>query len=105
MPKCELMLTYILGEALQYLPYQTDSSTWKYIILHTVVVCNCGTFDEFDSERYSESFELPVMLSAAILMCFQTGHQGIPESWRKRTLRYPLLLELAENVVQKSQQM
>ncbi|TKS87919.1 Crystallin J1B [Collichthys lucidus] len=38
--------------------------------------------------------------------CFgaQTGLQGIPESWRKRTLRYPLLLELAENVVQKSQQ-
>uniref|UniRef100_A0A3P9P1G3 Crystallin J1B-like n=1 Tax=Poecilia reticulata TaxID=8081 RepID=A0A3P9P1G3_POERE len=38
--------------------------------------------------------------------CFgaQTGLRGIPESWRKRTLRYPLLLELAENVVSKRQQ-
>ncbi|KAI4807001.1 hypothetical protein KUCAC02_017781 [Chaenocephalus aceratus] len=39
--------------------------------------------------------------------CFraQTGLQGIPESWKERTLRYPLLLELAQSVVQKSQQM
>ncbi|PWA25037.1 hypothetical protein CCH79_00016017 [Gambusia affinis] len=39
--------------------------------------------------------------------CFgaQTGLRGIPESWRKRTLRYPLLLELAENVVGKRQQL
>uniref|UniRef100_A0A669F9I5 Selenoprotein J n=1 Tax=Oreochromis niloticus TaxID=8128 RepID=A0A669F9I5_ORENI len=37
--------------------------------------------------------------------CFgaQIGLQGIPESWRKRTLRYPLLLELAEKVVKKIQ--
>uniref|UniRef100_A0A3Q1C8A8 Selenoprotein J n=1 Tax=Amphiprion ocellaris TaxID=80972 RepID=A0A3Q1C8A8_AMPOC len=44
--------------------------------------------------------------SSFIGACFgaQTGLQGIPESWRKRTLRYPLLLELAENVVKKSQQ-
>ncbi|CAB1431190.1 unnamed protein product, partial [Pleuronectes platessa] len=31
----------------------------------------------------------------------QIGLQGIPESWLKRTFRYPRLLELAENVVQK----
>ncbi|KAL3040883.1 hypothetical protein OYC64_011795 [Pagothenia borchgrevinki] len=39
--------------------------------------------------------------------CFgaQTGLQGIPESWKERTLRYPLLLELAQSVVQTSQQM
>ncbi|XP_054622378.1 crystallin J1A-like isoform X2 [Dunckerocampus dactyliophorus] len=36
--------------------------------------------------------------------CFgaQTGLQGIPESWKKRTLRYPQLLELAENMFQKT---
>lgn len=86
---------------------QTDSSTWRYIISVVVVVCtSLNSCDEFDSQlRYSESLVLPLMLSAVILMCFQTGLQGIPESWRKRTLRYPLLLELAENVVQKSQQM
>ncbi|XP_022609880.1 crystallin J1B-like isoform X2 [Seriola dumerili] len=35
--------------------------------------------------------------------CFgaQTGLEGIPESWRKRTVRYPLLLKLAENMVKK----
>lgn len=42
-----------------------------------------------------------VVLSAVMLLCFQTGLQGIPESWRERTFRYPRLLELAENVVQK----
>ncbi|KAJ0059857.1 hypothetical protein NL108_014119, partial [Boleophthalmus pectinirostris] len=37
--------------------------------------------------------------------CFgaQTGLEGIPESWRKRTFRYPELLELAQNVVAKYQ--
>lgn len=85
---------------------QTDS-TWRYIISDVVVFCtSLNSCDEFDSQlRHSESLVLPLMLSAVILMCFQTGLQGIPESWRKRTLRYPLLLELAENVVQKSQQM
>uniref|UniRef100_A0A8C7ZSK8 Uncharacterized protein n=1 Tax=Oryzias sinensis TaxID=183150 RepID=A0A8C7ZSK8_9TELE len=33
----------------------------------------------------------------------QSGLQGVPESWRKRTLRFPLLLELAKSVVNKSQ--
>ncbi|KAK9528033.1 hypothetical protein VZT92_014535 [Zoarces viviparus] len=39
--------------------------------------------------------------------CFgaQTGLQGVPESWRKRTLRYPLLLELSENLVEKKLQL
>uniref|UniRef100_H2LML5 Selenoprotein J n=1 Tax=Oryzias latipes TaxID=8090 RepID=H2LML5_ORYLA len=32
----------------------------------------------------------------------QSGLQGVPESWRKRTLRFPLLLELAKSVVNKS---
>ncbi|CAG5895746.1 unnamed protein product [Menidia menidia] len=43
--------------------------------------------------------------SSFIGACFgaQTGLHWIPESWRKKTLRYPLLLELAENVVKKSQ--
>ncbi|CAL8311179.1 unnamed protein product [Merluccius merluccius] len=37
--------------------------------------------------------------------CFgaQTGLQGIPESWRNRTLRYPLLLQLANNMVHSQQ--
>uniref|UniRef100_A0A3P9H0Y3 Selenoprotein J n=1 Tax=Oryzias latipes TaxID=8090 RepID=A0A3P9H0Y3_ORYLA len=33
----------------------------------------------------------------------QSGLQGVPELWRKRTLRFPLLLELAKSVVNKSQ--
>ncbi|GLD55063.1 crystallin J1B-like protein [Lates japonicus] len=38
--------------------------------------------------------------------CFgaQTGLQGIPESWRERTFRYPLLLELAQNLVKNKEQ-
>uniref|UniRef100_G3NBJ1 Selenoprotein J n=1 Tax=Gasterosteus aculeatus aculeatus TaxID=481459 RepID=G3NBJ1_GASAC len=31
--------------------------------------------------------------------------QGIPESWRKRTLRYPLLLQLSKKLVQKKLQL
>ncbi|XP_056290411.1 crystallin J1B-like isoform X2 [Pseudoliparis swirei] len=39
--------------------------------------------------------------------CFgaQTGLQGVPESWRERTLRYPLLLELSQHLVQKKLQL
>ncbi|KAL6098052.1 uncharacterized protein ACO6RY_13447 [Pungitius sinensis] len=39
--------------------------------------------------------------------CFgaQNGLQGVPESWRKRTLRYPLLLQLSESLVQKRLQL
>uniref|UniRef100_A0A0E9WI14 Uncharacterized protein n=2 Tax=Anguilla anguilla TaxID=7936 RepID=A0A0E9WI14_ANGAN len=28
----------------------------------------------------------------------QIGLQGIPDSWKSRTLRYPILLELAKKV-------
>ncbi|CAL8323919.1 unnamed protein product [Boreogadus saida] len=37
--------------------------------------------------------------------CFgaQTGVQGIPESWRNRTFRYPLLIQLANKVVNSQQ--
>uniref|UniRef100_G3NBJ5 Selenoprotein J n=1 Tax=Gasterosteus aculeatus TaxID=69293 RepID=G3NBJ5_GASAC len=39
--------------------------------------------------------------------CFgaQNGLQGVPESWRKRTLRYPLLLQLSKKLVQKKLQL
>ncbi|TNN72243.1 Crystallin J1C [Liparis tanakae] len=39
--------------------------------------------------------------------CFgaQNGLQGVPESWRERTQRYPLLLELSQHLVQKKLQL
>ena len=45
------------------------------------------------------SSSLPVASSVSLLCALQMGPQGIPESWKSRTLRYPLLLQLATKVV------